>query len=257
MTCLQFRLALAIGLSSLALATPRAIAQTRPQPDTQPIVPANPEPATESASPATQEANEADTDLLVPAPLAPTDAIDPASTKTYSDESMSFTYPSAWQVTREADGSVAIVSQTDTTDTLVETKIFRMAADPGAVVNANLDSFREEGAAVNRYRTVPVDGQDALVLWLSERPNELENAIATFIGYANNTETIFLFSRYSASNLEAEGKILYLHSSFANLAAIAEADIDPSASKQIEAAHTVVSSAPSEPTESATSVFSD
>lgn len=129
----------------------------------------------------------------------------------YADEKISVDYPAAWKLERLDDG-IMISSVAETPAELVATQIVRMAAPPGAVVNANIESFTEEGSAVARYSRATIDGQDALMMWLSDRPDELGSAIATFIGYDN--ETVLLFSRYAPENTTAEEAILQLHASF-------------------------------------------
>ena len=113
--------------------------------------------------------------------------------------------------------------------------MFRVAAPPGPLVDANIDSFIEEGAAVSRYRSVDIDDRSALVIWLAERPNELTAAIATFVGY--DDETVFLFSRYSPDNEGAEAEILAMHASLTNLA-------DESASEPESSPETVTEEPP-------------
>lgn len=152
-------------------------------------------------------------------PAAPTSLVEPddtAETAQYSDQTMSVDYPTDWQV-EVIDNGIAIASVPETDADRVATQIVRIAAPPGSVVNANIDSFIEEGSAVGRYRTVEIDGQSALVMWLAERPGDLSRAIATFIGYGD--ETVLLFSRYASENPMAEAEILRLHSSFTKLAA--------------------------------------
>ena len=180
--------------AALGIALP-AIAQSIPQPPAQtPPLPATPTPLIE--------------------------ADDTAETAQYSDAVMSVDYPVTWQVS-VIDNGVLISSVPETAADLVATEIVRIAAPPGPVVNANIDSFIEEGAAVSRYRTVEIDGQSALVMWLAERPEALSQAIATFIGYED--ETVLLFSRYAPTNPAAEADILRLHTSFTKLAATEDA----------------------------------
>ncbi|MGB7250160.1 MAG: hypothetical protein WBC73_14570 [Phormidesmis sp.] len=165
-------------------------------------------------------------ELEQPSAVAPTeeaaDAV--AESANYSDDTMSIDFPATWEVEVVDDG-VLISNVPPVDDQRVATQVVRMAAPPGPVVDANIDSFIEEGSAVGRYRKVVIDGQEALVIWLSERPDDLPAAIATFIGYGD--ETIFLFSRYSPTNAGAEGDILRLHTSFTNLAAGAATAEEP------------------------------
>ncbi len=166
----------------------------------------------------------AQSDPLSPAqtpalPAAPTPLVAPddtVETVQYSDQAMSVDYPASWQV-EVIDNGIMISSVPETDADLVATQIVRIAAPPGPVVDANIDSFIGEGTAVSRYRTVDIDGQSALVMWLAERPGDLSRAIATFIGYGD--ETVLLFSRYAPENPMAEADILRLHSSFTKLAA--------------------------------------
>ncbi|MFK8182204.1 MAG: hypothetical protein AB8B99_02435 [Phormidesmis sp.] len=157
---------------------------------------------------ATSERVTPETETLVQ-PAAASDII------RYSDQTMSVSFPKEWEIS-EIENGVMVSNVTTIPAELVATQIVSIDAPPGAVVNANIDSFVEEGAAVGRYRTVTIDGQSALVMWLSNRPDELSEAIATFIGYGN--QTILLFSRYAPENATAEERILQMHTSFANLA---------------------------------------
>ncbi|MEL6260161.1 MAG: hypothetical protein AAFR12_03770 [Cyanobacteria bacterium J06626_6] len=140
----------------------------------------------------------------------------------YSDGTMSIDYPATWQVEVDDSGIVAIKAESVASARQVVTQIFRVDSPPGPLVDANINSFIDEGSAVSRYRSVVIDDQTALVMWLADRPDELSSAIATFIGYGD--ETIFLFSRYSPEGadteaVDTEDNILRLHSSFSNLAA--------------------------------------
>lgn len=150
--------------------------------------------------------------LPLPEPLVQPD--ETAEVARYVDEAIAVDYPAAWKI-QVVDGTITIENVSETAENAITTQIFQIASPPGPVVNANIDSFIAEGSAVGRYRTVTLDGQNALVMWLSDRPNELPSAIATFIGYGN--QTILLFSRYSPTNEGAEADILRLHSSFTNL----------------------------------------
>ncbi len=154
----------------------------------------------------------------------------PASSETgtahYADEKISVNYPATWQI-KTLDDGILISNNAATPAELVATQIVRMAAPPGAVVNANIESFNKEGSAVARYSRATIDGHDALVMWLTDRPDELGSAIATFIGYDN--ETILLFSRYAPENTTAEADILQIHASFTDPAATAALPADATA----------------------------
>ncbi len=185
-----------VAATMLTFSVP-AIAQTLTLPTESPALPAE--------SP----------DISAPEPANELDNLD-AAIANYSDEAISIDYPATWQIAVE-DDSLTITNLPDTETNLVATQVFQIDAPPGPLVNANIDSFLEEGSTVGRYRTITVDGQSALVMWLADRPDPLNRAIATFIGYGD--ETVFLFSRYSDTNDAAEAEILRLHTSFSNLAA--------------------------------------
>ncbi|MGD1896181.1 MAG: hypothetical protein ACFB16_04420 [Phormidesmis sp.] len=173
------------------------------------------EPASELAPPA---------EFTSPEPLIPAeDDADVPEMANYSDGNISIDYPATWEVDLNETGEIAIDSATESLESKVETEVFQVAAPPGPLVDANIDSFIEEGSAVSRYSEVTIDDQSALVVWLADRPEELSSAIATFIGYGDNT--VFLFSRYNPDNATAEDNILRLHSSFTNLT-LSEADAD-------------------------------
>jgi hypothetical protein len=233
------RFSLLVALGSLAMSAVPAVAQSTNAQSTNQIaaepmqiVPANPsqhtlpDPAASDPSmpapsmsapsmsaPAASEA--ADSEAVTPEPL-----VQPAAageTASYADAVMSVEYPVAWTVEVVDDTTVMIANVTTEETGLVATQVVQMAAPPGAVVNANIDSFIEEGSAVGRYRTVTIDGREALVMWLSERPDTLTQAIATFVDYGDRT--VLMFSRYAPDNATAEEDILRLHTSYRSLVA--------------------------------------
>lgn len=194
----------------------RSLAQSTPVIPANPVEPATREPvSTPDASAPDTERSETASPSLEPAPLVSPDAV-AVETANYSDGEMSLDYPATWQVEVNQEGIVAISSTSTASAEQVLTQVFRVASPPGPLVDANIDSFIEEGAAVSRYSSVTIDEQSALVMWLADRPTGLGSAIATFIGYGN--ETIFLFSQYSPESDGAEDSILQMHSSFSNLA---------------------------------------
>ncbi|MEL6938457.1 MAG: hypothetical protein AAFO84_04620 [Cyanobacteria bacterium J06598_1] len=167
-------------------------------------------------------------------PLIIDESVDPVETANYSDGTLSIDYPATWEISVDEAGDLAIDNASDVLLDRVETQLFRVASPPGPLVNANIDSFIEEGAAVSRYSSVEIDEQSALVMWLADRPDEeLSSAIATFIGYGDNT--IMLFSRYAPENATAEDSILRLHSSFTKLS---DTDLPESEMPELETPET-------------------
>ena len=212
---------------------------------------ASAQPLQQSTAPSNSPSETSETPVQVPSTET-----DQAETNTahYADEKISVNYPATWQI-KTLDDGILISSDAATPAELVATQIVRMAAPPGAVVNANIESFTKEGSAVARYSRATIDGHDALVMWLADRPDELSSAIATFIGYDN--ETILLFSRYAPENTAAEADILQIHTSFTDPAATAtaaptedSAAPNSTADTLTEAAPTEADSTESEPTES-------
>ncbi|MEL6776329.1 MAG: hypothetical protein AAFO06_03665 [Cyanobacteria bacterium J06597_16] len=224
---------------TLLLATSSAVVAQQ----TTTVVPANPTPVNAANESAETDADletpienaainqpagviESETDIPEPAPLVT--PANPDDLTTYSEDGLSIDFPLDW-TTEVAGESVMIANVTTVETELVATQVVRMAAPPGAVVQANIDSFIEEGSTVGRYQSTTIDDQDALMIWLSERPDDaLTSAIATFVGYGD--ETILLFSRYAPSNETAEDDILRIHTSVRNLTAETvsspEADIE-------------------------------
>jgi hypothetical protein len=229
------RFSLLAAFGSVAVGAAPSIAQSVVQPPMQ-IVPANPlqntlpDPAlTDPAVTDPAVSDPAVSDPSMPAPSMPAPdseaatlepLVQPAAageTANYADAVMSVEYPVAWTVEVVDDTTVMIANVTTEETGLVATQVVQMAAPPGAVVNANIDSFIEEGSAVGRYRTVTIDGREALVMWLSERPDTLTQAIATFVDYGDRT--VLMFSRYAPDNATAEEDILRLHTSYRSLVA--------------------------------------
>ncbi len=242
---LRFSLLMAFG--SLAIGALPAVAQSTIQSAAEPpmqIVPANPlqnelpdpsapdpalsEPAlSEPSEPDATSPNPSAPDSSSPIPLGPEIAtpaeplVQPAAageTTNYSDAVMSVDFPTDWKAEVVDENIVMIANVTTEETALVATQVVQMAAPTGAVVNANIDSFIEEGSAVGRYRTVLIDGRQSLVMWLSERPDDtLTSAIATFIDYGDRT--VLIFSRYAPDNATAEEDVLRIHTSYQSLVA--------------------------------------
>ncbi|MGB3570432.1 MAG: hypothetical protein WBA01_00225, partial [Phormidesmis sp.] len=104
-------------------------------------------------------------------------------TANYSDGALSVDYPASWQIVVNQDSNVQILDGAKGGPDEVVTEIFVIDSPPGALINANIDSFISEGSAVGPYGQVTIDDQRAFTIWLSNRPRALSRAIATFIGY--------------------------------------------------------------------------
>ncbi|MGB3788970.1 MAG: hypothetical protein WA949_13245 [Phormidesmis sp.] len=137
----------------------------------------------------------------------------PAAAKAnYSDGELSIDYPVSWQIVTDQNGNLQILDGTKGSPDNVVTEIFVVDSPPGVLINANIDSFISEGSAVGPYGQVTIDDQRAFTIWLADRPRTLSRAIATFIGYGD--QTVMLFSSFTPENEAVEGSLLELHSSF-------------------------------------------
>ena len=152
-----------------------------------------------------------------------------APTTNYSDERISVDYPVSWQIVAGQDNSVQILDGTQGSADEVVTEIFVIDSPPGVLINANIDSFITEGSVVGPYGQVMIDDQQAFTIWLAERPMALSRAIATFIGY--DDQTVLLFSSFTPENEAVEERLLELHSSFKK---VAEAELAPELSLENE-----------------------
>ncbi|MEM8503109.1 MAG: hypothetical protein AAF716_08155 [Cyanobacteria bacterium P01_D01_bin.1] len=162
-------------------------------------------------------------------PAAPADVPDVLPTANYSDGRVSIDYPISWLISVEPDGTVQILDGTKGSADEVITEIFVIDSPPGVLINANIDSFIEEGAAVGPYGQVTIDDQQAFTIWLADRPRTLSRAIATFIGYED--QTVLLFSSFRPENEIVEDRLIDLHSSFQKVADAASGDsLDPDSS---------------------------
>lgn len=155
-------------------------------------------------------------------PGEPADVPDALPTANYSDGQVSIDYPVSWQISVELDGTVQILDGTKGSADEVITEIFVVDSSPGVLINANIDSFIEEGAAVGPYGQVTIDDQQAFTIWLADRPQTLSRAIATFIGYED--QTVLLFSSFRPENEIVEDRLIDLHSSFQKVAEAASDD---------------------------------
>ncbi len=128
-------------------------------------------------------------------------------------------YPAGWQVDRTDNQSVQITSYSPSSDkTLTQTEdikiqIWLIPEDPAAIVDSALSDISQGGPTLRNYTAATVDGQPALMLWLTGEPLEFPNAIHTYVGYGNQ-ETAVIFSSYTASNPDAEVVIDRINASF-------------------------------------------
>ncbi|MBE9061294.1 hypothetical protein [cf. Phormidesmis sp. LEGE 11477] len=143
-------------------------------------------------------------------------------TANYSDDRMSIDYPVSWQIAVSPDDNVQILDGTKGSPDEVVTEIFVVDSPPGVLINANIDSFITEGSAVGPYGQVTIDDQEAFTIWLADRPVALSRAIATFIGY--DDQTVLLFSSFTPENEAVEEHLLELHNSFKK---VADAELEP------------------------------
>ncbi|WP_038015600.1 hypothetical protein [Synechococcus sp. PCC 7335] len=134
------------------------------------------------------------------------------STANYSDDQMSIDYPVSWQIMVNQAGNVQILDGTKGSADQVVTEIFVVDSPPGVLIDANIDSFITEGSAVGPYGQVTIDDRQAFTIWLADRPMALSRAIATFIGYED--QTVLLFSSFTPENEAVEEQLLELHNSF-------------------------------------------
>lgn len=152
-------------------------------------------------------------ELEAPVEAMPTEEAPTVSqTANYSDEQISIDYPVSWQIVVGQDGDVQIIDGTKGSVDEVVTEIFIVDSSPSVLINANIDSFITEGSAVGPYGQVTIDDQQAFTIWLADRPMALSRAIATFIGYDN--QTVLLFSKFTSENEAVEEQLLELHNSF-------------------------------------------
>ena len=136
---------------TLLLATSSAVVAQQ----TTTVVPANPTPINAANESAETDADletpienaainqpagviESETDIPEPAPLVT--PANPDDLTTYSEVGLSIDFPLDW-TTEVAGESVMIANVTTVETELVATQVVRMAAPPGAVVQANIDSF--------------------------------------------------------------------------------------------------------------------
>jgi hypothetical protein len=187
-------------------------------------MPSSVEPAPLATQATNQIAQIIDTLIVEPSPSSdgPTDEVESVDivespTANYSDGQMSIDYPVNWQIAVSPDGNLQILDGTQGSADEVVTEVFVVDSPPGALINANIDSFIEEGAAVGPYGQVTIDEQRAFTILLADRPQTLSRAIATFIGYED--QTVFLFSSFTPENEAVEDRLLALHGSFQKLAA--------------------------------------
>ena len=192
-----------LALALFGMASPTL--PSRAQAEDAPVVALDPADALDDLGAADAEMEPGSEQLPVAVPMA-----------NYSDGQLSIDYPAAWQIAVNQDGGVQIVDGTKGSPDEVVTDIFVVDSPPGVLINANIDSFISEGSVVGSYGQVKIDDQQAFTIWLSERPRTLSRAIATFIGY--DDQTVFLFSSFTPENEAVEVSLLALHNSFKKIA---------------------------------------
>ncbi|MGB3202651.1 MAG: hypothetical protein WBA99_17220 [Nodosilinea sp.] len=158
------------------------------------------------------------------APVAP--AIPELETTRYADL-FSIAFPVGWQVNAQADAPQVVAASAGATGSLpaIRTEITWQEAPPQAVVGESLNAIRAEGYTVSRYDAAIIDGVTAVRLWLSDIPNELPNALVTYVGYPTATATITSYYGDTSANLDPV--LMAIHQSFARASTAAAEDAAP------------------------------
>ncbi|ASC73958.1 hypothetical protein XM38_049320 [Halomicronema hongdechloris C2206] len=128
-------------------------------------------------------------------------------------------FPLAWQVEQHQDGSISITNHgtddperaSQATDVLTEVRLVQ--EHPQDYVPQAIETIAENGYQVIHYRPVVVDERSALRLWMAELPDDLANAMTTYVGYASYG-TAVITSYYGEPTAEGEALIEQVHDSF-------------------------------------------
>jgi len=128
-------------------------------------------------------------------------------------------FPEGWQVEQHQDGSISITNYgpadperaAQPTDVLTRVQLVR--EHPQDYVPQAIDAIAENGYQVVHYRPVVVNERSALRLWMADLPDDLPNAITTYVGYASYG-TAVITSYYGDPTAEGEALIEQVHDSF-------------------------------------------
>lgn len=95
----------------------------------------------------------------------------------------------------------------------IKTAVVRVEENPDTFVSRELASIIDNGYQVRRYRTVTVNNQTALRLWIGDLPLDYPRQMITFIGYGQYG-TAMIVTYYDTPTADAEPMIEQVHNSF-------------------------------------------
>ncbi|MEB3313073.1 MAG: hypothetical protein VKL98_02895 [Cyanobacteriota bacterium] len=121
-------------------------------------------------------------------------------------------FPTDWQVSQQTQApQVTALAPSGG----VRTEITWHDRPPAEVVPAALQAIETKGYNVAGYDAINIDNTTALRVWLTNLPEDLPNALMSYIGYPSHTAVIVTY--YNGQSTDVDNLISSIHQSFQRL----------------------------------------
>ena len=151
--------------------------------------------------------------MALPSPSTPLVA---ASRQTHGYNNLfTIEFPTDWQVSQQTQAPQVTALTTPTATPAMRTEITWHERPPAEVVPPALQAIEANGYNVASYDAVSIDNTTALRIWLTNLPEDLPNALMSYIGYPSHTAVIVTY--YNGQSTDVDNLISSIHQSFQRL----------------------------------------
>jgi len=123
--------------------------------------------------------------------------------------------PANWRVSQQSQAPQVTAQAPAGGAIPMRTEITWHDRPPAEVVPPDLEQIETQGYEVANYDAITINDTTALQIWLTNLPEDLPNALISYIGYPNQTAVIVTY--YNGQSTAAEDLISSIHQSFQRL----------------------------------------
>ena len=124
--------------------------------------------------------------------------------------------PANWQISQQSQAPQVTALAPAGDPAPMRTEITWHDLPPAEVVPPALEQIQTQGYQVVNYDAITINDTTALQIWLNNLPEDLPNALISYIGYPNQTAVIVTYYNNGQST-GAEDLISSIHQSFQRL----------------------------------------
>ena len=123
--------------------------------------------------------------------------------------------PANWQINQQSQAPQVTALAPAVGPAPMRTEITWHDRPPAEVVPPALEQIETQGYQVANYDAITINNTTALQIWLTNLPEDLPNALISYIGYPNQTAVIVTY--YNGQSTDAKDLSSSIHQSFQRL----------------------------------------